>query len=276
MFYVNLPLRFIADDARWLELFLGHRKQWLQDRKGPELGLELGVDAYALEQLPLTWHEDLVARLREVEAPRAFHLPFQDLSPGSSDAFIRRASIQRLGLAFDLAELYAPAHMVGHPIYNAESYNDNAPLWVENCAAGWLELMDAHPGHAPVFLENIFEQKPEPLALLMQALAGHDVGICFDVGHWHSFARGHKRQNLTDWVRTLGPWIRHLHLHDNDGSWDQHLGLGKGRIDFSALFALLREVGARPGATFEPHDEEAFRQTLGFMHSKPDLFAALG
>lgn len=275
MFYVNLPLRYIHGDARYLELFQKYRGGALQ-QGGQSFGLELGMDAFSLQHLPRTWHEALAAQLRESGARLAMHLPFQDLSPGSGDELIRQASQARLESAFELARVYAPDHMVGHPLYHAEAWEGQHEKWVERSLATWGALIKGWPEHPPLFLENIREAGPEPLVALMQAFAAEDnVGVCFDVGHWHSFSHGGALGNLDAWISALGPWIRHLHLHDNDGSGDQHLGMGKGDIDFGHFFALLAQSGARPSATFEPHSEEAFAQSLAFFQGHPSLFAGL-
>jgi len=56
---------------------------------------------------------------------------------------------------------------------------------------------------------------------------------------------------LDRWVEALGPRIRHLHLHDNDGSSDQHYATGEGTIDWPLLLAALRGQGLRLAATLE-------------------------
>jgi len=276
MYYVNLPIRFIAEETPYLDRFLAYgRERAANPAAGPELGLELGLDAHAMDELPLSWHRELAARLRDQGVGLAMHLPFRDLAPASVDPLIRQASRERLAASLELAQVYAPAHMVAHPIYDAEAWGHEPVRWAE-CGAGfWAGLLDAWPGHPPLFLENIFEQHPEPLALLLHALDGRDAGICFDVGHWHSYSRGGLRANLDLWVASLAPFIRHLHLHDNDGAGDQHKGMGKGEIDFALLFSLLAEHGCRPGVTFEPHCEEAFFETLQFVAAHPGLFGAL-
>lgn len=276
MYFVNLPLRFIASQTPYLERYLEYMRTRHEQggQAGPELGLELGMDATAIDSLPRPWHQELASRLKEQGVRLALHLPFTDLSPGSVDPLIRDASLRRLASAFELAKVYAPEHMVGHPIYNADSWDFEPQRWAASCAEVWEEGLKEWPQHPPLFLENIFEQEPQPLAVLMQMLQHRDVGICFDVGHWHSFSRGYMRGNLELWIETLAPWIRHLHLHDNDGSMDQHKGLGRGSIDFASFFSLLAKHGASPGITFEPHSEEDFFQSLAFVQQHPELFPA--
>ena len=48
-------------------------------------------------------------------------------------------------------------------------------------------------------------------------------------------------------VRTLGPWIRQVHIKDAvrtrvSGTWGDEVPVGKGEVDWSAFFATLREV----------------------------------
>lgn len=277
MLFVSLPLSYIAKDSRYLDLVLEYQAG--QGREpGLELGLELGLDACSLDTLPRSWHEDLTRTLRRAGLRIAVHLPFMDLSPGSPDDLILLASRQRLAAAFSLCRCYAPEHMVGHPTYYADVWGGNVQAWLERCAETWSALLRNWPERPPLHLENTFEGDPEPLALLVDALsdAGHaEVGACFDVGHWHSFAHGVRHQDMRRWVAALGPRITHLHLHDNDGSTDQHLGLGKGCIDFAELFRLLQEHGAAPAATMEPHTEEAFTVSLEYLKEHHAVFAPL-
>ena len=47
-------------------------------------------------------------------------------------------------------------------------------------------------------------------------------------------------------IREAGPLLQALHLHDNDGSGDQHLmPYGAGKIDWKDVFSALKEVGYR-------------------------------
>ncbi len=279
MLFVSLPLSFIARDSRYLDLVLEYRAGHVQDTAtAPELGLELGLDACSLDTLPRSWHDDLAQTLRNAGLRVAVHLPFMDLSPGSPDDLILEATRQRLATAFSLCRGYAPEHMVGHPTYYADVWGGNVQAWLERCAPTWSALLGSWPEHPPLHLENTFESGPEPLALLLGALAdaGHaGVGVCFDVGHWHSFALGAQRRDMRRWVAGLGSRITHLHLHDNDGSTDQHLGFGEGCIDFAQLFILLREHGAAPTATMEPHTEEAFATSMAYLREHRTVFASI-
>ena len=263
-FNVGVPLDYIAREPRYADLFVAQK-----------INPELAMSAASLDRPDRGWHEELAARFRQAGLVPSVHLPFNDLHPGSPDKLILKASRARLTKAFALARIYSPGFMVGHLDYNKELHADDYPGWRERAMDTWTAFLDAWPDSPPLYLENTYEFDPEPLADVVSGLAGRGVGVCFDVGHWHCFAQGWKRRDLERWVKGLAPHIRVLHLHDNDGSWDQHLGLGKGKIDWPAFFSLLDRYGIKSRATFEPHSEEAWTATQSFMARRPELFGFL-
>lgn len=258
--FVNCNLR-AAD--RHPELLERH----LRDRTAPELGL----DPLLMDAKPISWHRAFAQRLHQAGLPCGLHLPFFDLQPGSADALIRQASQDRLRRAMDVAACYAPHHLVGHGAYNRFLYSRSFPDWAARAAETWTAVLAGWPKHPPLFLENTHETDPETVTGFVTALRARlpepqaqRVGICFDVGHWHSFAGGCHRHNLTAWLDSVTPLLGHLHLHDNDGSFDQHLGPGQGTIPFAALFSQLAARQSHPTATFEPHSDDAYARCLAF------------
>lgn len=277
MLFVNLPLRYILEDSRYLQLLLAHTASKESadaagPRLGPELGPELGLDARVLEQ-DRSWFEGLAQRLRQESVCCTVHLPFIDLRPGSPDRFIREASQRRLEMALDIASLFSPQRLIAHPHYFGGVNGHDPQAWLDNSAAAWSALIDKLPPGAVLCLENTHETEPGQLLALASRLDPEKSGICFDAGHWFSFAKGWKRRNLDFWLETLAPRIKHMHLHDNDGSHDQHKGLGHGDIPWDQLLALLQRLDLRPSATLEPHCEESFLQSLEFLRDRPQFCA---
>ncbi len=271
--FVNLPLSYAAREEGYLEYFLEHH-----------LAPELGVDAVAMQELGMDWHKATARRLREAGLACAVHLPFFDLHPGSPDRNILSATRASLAKALEIAALYEPEHMVGHPAYQPAVGLVDYETWLESSLESWTTVLEAWPEGPPLFLENVYETEPEQLSTLAAALEtalvtavpGKRVGVCFDAGHWYSFSGGARRRDLGRWLEVLGPHIRHLHLHDNDGSDDLHLGLGRGNIPWGELFSTLDRLSAPPTATLEPHSEEALLASHEFIAAHPDYFARLG
>jgi sugar phosphate isomerase/epimerase len=251
-------LSYVAADRNYLDFFLHYG-----------LCPEVGLDAFVLENREANWHQKIAAELEHRQLKCSLHLPFCDLQPGSMDPYILEASRKRLASALEISALYKPCLLVGHA-YFTPLYRDCVSKWLELSIATWSRLLDSWPEHPPLCLENTRESDPQVLLSLLEGLSNYRAGICFDVGHWFSFAQGKSRQNLEEWIACLAPYIYHLHLSDNKGTNDQHLGLGQGGIPWQEFFALLAKYNLGPSFTLEPHNKSALQQGLQFLSQHPD------
>jgi sugar phosphate isomerase/epimerase len=263
-FYVNLPLRYLAEEPEYLDL-CAERGLW------PELGL----DALALDHLDQAFLRGVARRLRQAGLRCSVHLPFLDLRPGSVDPLLAQATRQRLLGALEAARILGPDLMIAHAGYSALTYELFFDAWLDTSAATWTLLHESWPQHPPIYLENTFETGPGPLARLLDLLCGRvpGFGACLDLGHWHSFAGGSAKRDLGPWLDGLAERLGHLHLHDNSGDGDEHLGLGRGCIPWEEAFAALAARGLTPGFTLEPHTREDLDASLAFMAQRPEWFA---
>ncbi len=110
-----------------------------------------------------------------------------------------------------------------------------------------------------IALENVYEGSPKFLGLLLDAFQGsQNIGLCFDTGHFNAFSRS----TLEEWLDALGSRIVQIHLHDNDGSADEHKPVGEGTFPFYRFFELLGKKGVRPIVTLEPHTVEDLWRSL--------------
>ncbi|MCF8039515.1 MAG: sugar phosphate isomerase/epimerase [Desulfohalobiaceae bacterium] len=264
-FFVYLPIRHIAEDHSCLDSFL-------RENIHPELAL----DAMSLDHLDLDWHQGLATVLFEAGLTCGIHLPYHDLQPGSLDDLILDATRQRLQKAIKVAKIYDPKYLVGHA-YFIPLYNDLFSKWLNRAVDTWNQVLSSWPGHPVIFLENVRENDPRPLSDLLCELADHNlIRCCLDVGHWSSYGGGGQYQNLSKWIQTLSPYLGHLHLHDNDGIADKHLGLGQGMIPWEELFFALELLELTPSIALETHSKESFCQSCSFMRKHLDWFTRLG
>jgi sugar phosphate isomerase/epimerase len=108
------------------------------------------------------------------------------------------------------------------------------------------------------------------LLKLLQGLNMQKVGFCFDTGHMSAYSE----TNMEDWLKALGPFIKELHLHDNDGIKDDHLAIGGGKINFEFLFEYLEENSLKPIITLEAHKEKWILQSLDVL-SRSERFCRI-
>ncbi len=97
----------------------------------------------------------------------------------------------------------------------------------------------------------------------VERIVGYEcIGACFDTGHANAL-----RRNLHKEVLRLGRHLRVLHLHDNDGTDDQHqipytfcnAPFGACSTDWSGFLLALRRIGFSGVYSFEP--TKVLRQT---------------
>lgn len=268
MFFVNLTLRHVLYDPDLLDRFLARK-----------VNPEFGLDPTLMDKVDTAWHQAMADRFAEAGRPCALHLPFFDLQPGSADQLIAEATRQRLSRAMQVARIYNPRHLVAHARYDHLLYMHTYPLWKQRSLDTWQRTLDAWPEHPPLYLENTFEPDPATVTELVEELSrdlGRTVGLCFDVGHWYSFAQGSRLDNLEQWLDAAATCLGHLHLHDNDGSFDQHLGMGQGDVPWKAVFEGIAQRGLTPSVTFEPHGDEAYAGSKAFVQNNPEWFGRLG
>lgn len=91
------------------------------------------------------------------------------------------------------------------------------------------------------------------------------LAACLDTGHANIF----RDLSAGDAARLLGPSLRVLHVHDNDGTRDAHLLPGEGTVDWADFTAALAEIGFSGVFSLEcapsqrlpsPEYEQAFRR----------------
>jgi sugar phosphate isomerase/epimerase len=164
------------------------------------------------------------------------HAPFMDLSPGAVDSKIREITIGRFSHVLDIAEILKPKAIVFHSGYEKWKYSLKTDLWLEKSLMTWRPLIKrAADKGLKIAVENIFEDEPTNLRLLMETTASENFGVCFDTGHFNLFSS----VSLDEWMRQLKTYIIELHLHDNDKTADDHIAVGEGTFDFEGLFSAL-------------------------------------
>lgn len=247
---VNIPFTMLREN--YLKLFLEHR-----------LNPEIGFNAEALDRYSHKDFSPIAENLHQHELKITLHGPFIDLSAGSTDPAIRQLTRSRFKQLLELVPLFKPQVVVGHAGFDRRRYGFFKEAWMENSLEMWSWLAARLKAEgARLMLENVYEDGPEDIRDMFEHLEDDGVGFCLDTGHMSAFGQA----PLQEWLDVLGPWMKQLHLHDNDGRWDDHLALGSGRIDFPLLFNYLRNGKiSQPIITLEPHREKDFWPSLEYL-----------
>lgn len=205
----------------------------IENRINPEI-------YFSSQSLDAVHYSDIISLIDRLDYNPSFtiHAPFMDLSPGAVDPKIREITIGRFSHVLNIAEILKPKTIVFHSGYEKWKYSLKTDLWLEKSLMTWRPLIKrAADRGLKIAVENIFEDEPTNLRLLMETTASENFGVCFDTGHFNLFSR----VSLDEWMKQLKPYIIELHLHDNDKTADDHIAIGEGTFDFGSLFAALED-----------------------------------
>jgi len=115
----------------------------------------------------------------------------------------------------------------------------------ENCIKSLREIAKfANDRGVKLYIEND-PKKPNMLQFggkvetLVEVINEVDefIGITLDIGHANT-----SKIDIFEFIRTFKDKLHVIHLHDNDGTADSHLPLGKGNINFKEIFNTLKNI----------------------------------
>lgn len=191
------------------------------------------------------------------------HGAFLDVTIHSDDPMIRDASMLRVRQSMEIAKRMGLKGVVFHTGrlagFRAEGYLRN---WRDRNEAFFREIAEQYPAQQ-IYMENMFDEAPDILAGLAERMRDvKNFGVCLDYAH-AMLSRCPGRE----WIETLAPYIRHIHINDNDLQNDLHLAVGAGKLDWQEFDGLIRQCRIEAPALVEVNGYEAQRESLQYMKS---------
>lgn len=181
----------------------------------------------------------------------SFHLPFSPFyihNIASTDAFVRKTTVDYLKVLMDRATGYAGirtlvVHASGEPIAP-----ETRAARMEYAKEGLAQLCEAAASYGAVLaVEDLprtcLGKNAEEIQELLRA--DERLRVCFDTNH---LLGGRKPQ---DFIRALGDKIVTVHFSDYDGVDERHWMPGEGIIDWNAVMDALDDIGYRGPVLYE-------------------------
>lgn len=190
--------------------------------------------------------------------PASMHAPYNGVYDfGSLDEVERESAVKHhlrhLGYCSEVGASYYVVHP-GGLLYAKLDEKTKRGSWLHDRAFAeklWginVEVISrlgdaAKDSGVEVCLENGWFDDPNFMTVadfigMVQGINRDNVGACIDIGH----ANVGMGVRPSDLLRRVGSLVWALHLHDNDGSGDQHLPPGRGNIDWRDVMGALREI----------------------------------
>jgi len=205
-----------------------------------------------VDEWPHEFNDYRVNLIRRVVEERglslSIHAPFADVNIASISPIMRNSALRRLKKSMKFSARLNPTVWVFHsgvrsPISGMLSNID----WKLNLNSIRELLHEAKKYDLKIAIENF----PESSAFLVRGvedfeklyedldLDGSSLGIAFDVGHAN--IGGY----IDEFMEKFGDRIVHVHIHDNDGKMDSHLGIGSGSINWIRVVDSLKKMNYR-------------------------------
>ena len=166
------------------------------------------------------------------------HGPFLDVNPCAYDSLVREATMTRFSQCYEAGLELGAKKIVFHSGMNPYVYYKES--WAAHVALFWQEFMEDRR-EIEVVLENVFDNDWELLLDVYRQVDQPNFKLCLDIGHAHCYSS----VEVLEWGKNLAPYVTHVHVHDNNGDRDAHVGLGKGNLPWQEVLAYLPENEAR-------------------------------
>ncbi len=172
---------------------------------------------------------EIIEKYKSCDVPcyTTLHGAFIDILPFSKDKKIKEISLlrinQSINVARDLGVNAVVFHLNYNPSLNSQSYVE---CFIKQNIDVWQNILTEN-SDMNIYLENMFEKDPYILKQLALSLKKFkNFGICLDWAH-ASLTNAYPE----DWAETLGEYVKHIHINDNDLIVDQHLAWGDGSVE---------------------------------------------
>lgn len=192
------------------------------------------------------------------------HGAFLDVTIHSQDEKIRAVSRARVRQSLSIAQKLGVRGVVFHANLIAGYYDDSyLNGWFEASVSFYREILEEFPA-LEIYVENMFECRPDELKRLAEAMKEEPrFGLCLDYAHAAVFGKEPKL-----WVQELAPYIKHMHINDNDLSGDRHWQIGKGQIDWAEFTEVIKQNVVEATVLIEVRGNEKWEESICYMKTQ--------
>ncbi len=208
--------------------------------------------------------KEIISLYKSVKLPdyNTMHGAFFDIIVFSEDRKIRDVAEYRIKESIETAMELDAKGVVFHtnhtPMLKSDFYING---WAEKNTDFWNRICDEYKG-IEIYLENMFDDTPDMLKTLSDNLSGKEnFAVCLDYAHATVFGK-----NADSFVKELSPYVKHIHINDNDLEDDLHLAVGDGKINWENFkIHFLENLGNAKSILIETSDTDNQRKSLEYL-----------
>jgi sugar phosphate isomerase/epimerase len=165
------------------------------------------------------------------------HAPLSDVNVGSVHEPMRRAAVNEIKQTLVLCRQLDIQMVTVHPGFiQGIAFLDKSRAFVKSRESLMEVARTAEDLGITVSVENMpggINATCTQASELLEVIQGSGLGICFDMGHANT-----ARQ--MDEMLALADRFTNVHLHNNEGQWDQHNQVDIGSGDLGKVVSVLK------------------------------------
>jgi sugar phosphate isomerase/epimerase len=167
------------------------------------------------------------------------HMPFEETNYIWTDSINAEAIVERnKNCILDCAK-----HNIPTAVMHLTNGDTPPPFWQIGLDRIKSIIDLAERKNVNIAIENL--RNPQSLQLVFSNIKSNKLGFCYDSGHENCYTKG------VDFLELYGDKLMALHLHDNDGSDDQHRIIGEGTINWNSVASKLKATNYKGAVTLE-------------------------
>ncbi len=192
------------------------------------------------------------------------HGAFLDLAIFSKDEKIREISELRMEQSMQIAKELGIKGVVFHTNYNPGIPGESYKKYLIDATSKYLsKLLKQYP-YIEIYMENMFETAPDVLKGISEQLEKYqNYGVCLDWAHLNVYGDLNKK-----WIENLNPYVKHMHINDNDLVTDLHLPVGSGKIDWEQFFEYYNKHFKNCSVLIETNNPSDQKISLDYIRGK--------
>ncbi|MEX2689989.1 MAG: sugar phosphate isomerase/epimerase family protein [Candidatus Njordarchaeum guaymaensis] len=227
------------------------------------LKLNLGVELSFVTHDFLNYKKDKLELLKKVLTSikvKSVHGPFRDLQPGSEDPFIRAVTAERYLQAIEISKILQVDWTLFHLNYFWNGHEALRKKWLDRAINIFLLLKDYD---LEIRVENSHEKDPRIFKEFLKIINSEfTVNFCLDPSHVLAYSD----KEIDEWINTLAPYIREVHLSETRKGFDLHFPLGSGLFDTRKFLEKIEEtLGSEIDITIEPRSIDELKISLRWL-----------
>jgi sugar phosphate isomerase/epimerase len=202
---------------------------------------------------PLDYSHEVIFQMAKFgekhDMPLQVHAPYRNLRLADINPRIREASVQSVKDGIDFAHQINARIVTMHLGNTAKILRNQFNTRIQKALFDSITTLVEYAGvhNVTLAIENVplgksaweeaIGQRAEEIIDIIKEVKAKNIGVTFDVGHANTVS------DPVNFATELAPYMVNVHFHDNDGSIDQHLIIGEGKIDFLEILGTFKRIG---------------------------------